>query len=232
MYQITPIVKNSTDQEICASVVDYIISNQLSAGDMLPNERDFASHLNVSRSSLRLALKRLSEANLVKTVHGKGTMFCGSLNEMRNLMSGLNISISIPNNLKFKHLIEVRSICESAFTAIAASRAGDEDIASLVESFDMLSYHLEKNDAMAYQVEDINFHKRVARAAKNPFLSEISNYYLTAMIDVKSTVERAATAHEHHRQILEAIKDHDPVRAEEIASVHVAFCRGNAEYEL
>ncbi|KKI91731.1 hypothetical protein WQ54_12910 [Bacillus sp. SA1-12] len=51
----------------------YIAENQLSYGDKIPSEREFADRLKVGRSSVREALRALELLGMIETRRGEGT---------------------------------------------------------------------------------------------------------------------------------------------------------------
>lgn len=229
MNQIVPVEKSSTEHEICDSIITYIISNQLSAGDFLPNERDFSKMLQVSRTSLRDALKHLALAGIITTIHGRGSIYSGTSETISAYYHDAPISVMLPNNIEFKSIIEVRSVVEPAITSIAASRATSDDIAALEVSLKRLESLLAADNPSEYQIEDVNFHILIAGASKNAFFSQIGRIYLTAMLHLKSSNERMHIAHAHHISIFEAIASGDTEKAALLSTEHVNFCSTNSE---
>lgn len=229
MSQVVPIEKSSTEHEICDSIITYIISNQLSEGDFLPNERDFSAMLRVSRTSLREALKHLSFAGIITTIHGKGSMYSGSSETISAFYHDAPISIMLPSDVEFKSMIEVREVVEPAVTALAASRATSDDISALENSLKRLEFFLNADDPSGYQIEDVNFHILIANASKNSFFSQIGRIYLTSMLHLKSSNERMEVVHTHHINILDAIISGDSQKAGALSAEHVDFCRRNSE---
>ncbi|MFW6026859.1 MAG: GntR family transcriptional regulator [Candidatus Woesearchaeota archaeon] len=59
-------------------IKDQINNDQLSAGDLLPSERELAEHFNVSRPTIRQALKELAHEGLLSRQKGKGTFVAES----------------------------------------------------------------------------------------------------------------------------------------------------------
>ena len=54
------------------AVVELIARDELKAGDRLPSEAELSAMFNISRPTLREALKRLEQDGLILTVHGRG----------------------------------------------------------------------------------------------------------------------------------------------------------------
>src|SRR6516165_2450002 len=65
--------KNKVHEEV-AKQIERLILNKLSPGDKLPGERELAELLQVSRSSIRDAIRRLELIGLVQPRQGAGTV--------------------------------------------------------------------------------------------------------------------------------------------------------------
>ncbi|MBO1514238.1 FadR/GntR family transcriptional regulator [Metabacillus bambusae] len=59
--------------EILRHIRAYIVEKQLSYGDKIPSEREFAEKLKVGRSSVREALRALELLGMIETRRGEGT---------------------------------------------------------------------------------------------------------------------------------------------------------------
>jgi GntR family transcriptional regulator, transcriptional repressor for pyruvate dehydrogenase complex len=59
--------------EILGHIRAYIVDKQLSYGDKIPSEREFAEKLKVGRSSVREALRALELLGMIETRRGEGT---------------------------------------------------------------------------------------------------------------------------------------------------------------
>ncbi len=68
-------------EAVVSEIIKYIKSNNLKNGDRIPTEREMSYLLNVSRNSIREALKIL-EANYIITIkHGSG-IYVNSFNSL------------------------------------------------------------------------------------------------------------------------------------------------------
>lgn len=64
--------------QLAAALEHEIISGRWEAGARLPSEKDFCSHFEVSRTTLRQALGRLEQEGLVSRQKGRGTFVTGA----------------------------------------------------------------------------------------------------------------------------------------------------------
>ena len=67
-----PIQRESIAELVVRRILDMVKAGVLKAGDALPPERDLAASLNVSRASVREALRGLAVLGVVKTRQGGG----------------------------------------------------------------------------------------------------------------------------------------------------------------
>jgi len=107
-------------------IILYIRENRLSEGDRLPVETELMERLNVSRSTVREAIRTLSSRNIVTVRRGSGTFVSNSVVEDP---FGLNF---VKNPLKLvSDLLELRMMLEPPIAAICAERATDNEIHEL-----------------------------------------------------------------------------------------------------
>ena len=67
-----PIVRESLAEMVVRRILDMVRTGVLKAGDQLPPERDLALSLNVSRPSVREAMRGLTVLGVVRTRQGGG----------------------------------------------------------------------------------------------------------------------------------------------------------------
>src|SRR4051794_1405788 len=65
--------RDALPDQIAARLIALITERRLQAGDRLPPERELATTMGVSRSSLREALRALAMLGLTEMRHGAGT---------------------------------------------------------------------------------------------------------------------------------------------------------------
>jgi len=209
-----------TDAAI-VKIRDLIGEGQMAPGERLPPEQELASMLGISRSSLREAVKALSQAKVLDVRRGDGT-YVTSL-EPELLLSGMSFVVDLMQDSTLVEVFEVRKLLEPAATALAAQRITDDQVASLRESLaTMRSAH----DPEELVLSDIQFHSQITAATGNSslcsILAAISTRALRARIWRASLSGVKTMTLAQHSLILDALADRDSVLARSAATIHVS----------
>jgi DNA-binding GntR family transcriptional regulator len=186
---------------------ELIVSLALPPGSIL-NERELMRELGLGRTPVREALRTLAREQLVEVYPRRG-IFVSSV-DVRDL-AGLS---------------EVRLALESAGAGLAALRATAEDRERCTELLDELERAANGHDERALIELDQRIHRHVYSCTHNAFLARtLEEYYvLTLRIWVLALdrVARLEYAVREHRELLRAIRDGDPHKAEDVMRRHVA----------
>jgi len=216
-------------EEIVQDILSMIKEGKLSPGDRLPPERQLAATLNVSRPSLREALRALSIMNVVNIIQGGG-IFVTSL-EPERLFEHLEFIFSLDDST-FLQLFEARKVVESGFAEMAAQRAQDDDIQELET---LLSQAAEAvDDPDTFLRIDYELHNKIAQIAHNPILDRLmSGVARLGRASRSRTGEVAAVRHQaakDHKAIVAAIAAHDPSAAREAMLRHLSHVEASLEH--
>ena len=212
--------KNAISEEIAARLLTLIQQGELSPGSKLPPERELAEMMQVSRPSLREALRALSMMNVIEIRQGDGT-YVSSL-EPDILVEHLDFVFSINGSTIFE-LFEARRIVEVGLAAVAAQRITDEEIdkleACLVRSTETVE------DPPAFMITDIELHELIIEAARNSFLKRFmtSIYHLSRAsrmrtMEIPGIREQAM---QDHNLIVQALKARAPEQARQAMLKHL-----------
>ena len=183
--------------------------------------------LGVSRPSVREAIMVLEAMGFLESRQGGGT-FVKALTE-GSIMDPLAKLIEKRDPAILHSLVEVRMGLESWSAYLAAQRADEKDIAELRR----LYYVMEKQAARGgWDPEvDAEFHYAITSASHNSLqmhvLDSIHSLFHTT-IQVALTEFYQQEGHvklllTQHREVMEAIADHDPERAREKMLVHLTM---------
>ena len=209
---VKPIARIPVAEQVAQQLLGLIQSGNLKAGQQLPPERELAVTLDVSRPSLREALRALSLLGVVKIRQGGG-VFVSAL-DPESLLGPLHFFISL-DDYNLDALFEARIIIEGAITKLATPRIGDDQIALLEEMVadedDLLS------DPQKFIDADIKFHQIIFSAADNSLLVRVAT-----SLHVLGRASREITGHvpgvlkeslKDHKKILMALKSRDADKA-------------------
>jgi GntR family transcriptional repressor for pyruvate dehydrogenase complex len=204
-----------------------IIRGELRAGSRLPVEKDLATALGVSRSSLREGVRALAVLGVLETRQGDGT-YVTSL-DASLLLAPLGFLVDLQSPDESENLASVRRVLETEAAARAALRFTDHDLreatATLASIDDVVDDPSAAGDDVIMNV-DIAFHRIVARASGNPALEALIEAFANRTI--RTRMWRAITeqgvvprTHREHRDILRAIASGDPDRARLAMALHL-----------
>lgn len=153
-------------EQIAAHIKQSILDGKLVPGDKLPSEKELSEIFQVSRPTLRDAIKQLAASNLIETRAGAGGghfVTQVSYEEMTNNFGDF-ISLSLGlKGISLDEVAEIRRIIEIEATILAAERRTDEDVEKLKNILSRMDDSLESS----YFELDFDFHKQVAIASKN-----------------------------------------------------------------
>ena len=183
-------------EKVSEQIVQLISDRKLKAGEKLPNEFEMAEQLNV----------------------GRGTF----VSETPGLMDDpLGFAFMEDKKSLALDICEVRMMIEPEIAALAALRATREQ----VEKIEEYAKEVEElfNQGKPYLEKDILFHAEIARATGNQVttnLMPVIQSGISLFIDVTdySIANKTIVT---HREVLEAIKRHDPEGASEAMKRHI-----------
>ena len=217
-FDFEVIRKNKVYEEV-AKQIERLIIKKLKPGDKLPSERELAEMLQVSRSSIRDAIRGLELVGLVEPRQGAGTIVRepsqSSLNPFGNALERRQELVG--------ELIDFRKMLEPPLAARAATNATPEEISEMEE---ILQRQEDKqNRGEAAIAEDAEFHYSVALASGNSVVLKVLDILMDLLRDTRERslqVEgRAQKSLAGHRRILAAIKRHDAESAKSAMRRHI-----------
>lgn len=139
------------------AIKDYILTSGLKPGDPLPTETQLCEQLQVSRSSVREAVRTLVALDIVEVRHGRGT-FVGQAS-MRPVVESLVFRGLLGSSEGFQGLLEVvelRSTLDHALaTEVVKAWKGHQDH-EIEEVLDAMQERAERGEAFPEQ--DRTFH--------------------------------------------------------------------------
>ncbi len=207
--------------EALASIVrERIMSGELAAGDRIPPETTLAREAQVSRSTVREALRTLEEAGLVARVSPKILVVRAADDDRthREMRGALR-----RGNVTFANLHEALLILEPELTRLATMRAETEEIARLEANLAAQAESL--GDFPAWCRLDQEFHLTIAQMSGNPALvmvrAPIGELLAPLLERCMTSTKLTERALDFHHRILEEIQVRDADAAALMTRKHV-----------
>lgn len=220
---VRPITRRSLADEVREQLAHTIRSGALSPGAQLPREESLCHQFEVSRTSVREAIRDLITLGLVER-RGNRAHVVEHLPEVR--------LDDAERAHRIREVFETRRLIEVQLTEYAAMRATDEQRAEIVDLAERLGEVTTLEDMRTL---DRAFHAVVAAAAGNVLLAELHAKVLDAVFnsprydpllrDAASREDAALILRETkrtHTAIATAIAAADPVAAGVAAATHLA----------
>lgn len=217
--------KSTRAARIVHQVRDYIYTNRLKPGDRLPAEHDLAKQLNVSRSTLREALKGLTANGLLESRPRSGTRVRKFSYEqvVEPLVAHFYLS-----ELTIREVLEARAALELAGINHVVQRATPEQIEGLrkIEA----SFEASTGGPVSHHEWDLKLHEALLAASGNRILASMVGL-LRAFFDHPALkedsvitrhldeAELAMTTNEH-RLVIEAVAARDVELANRVMREH------------
>jgi GntR family transcriptional repressor for pyruvate dehydrogenase complex len=225
-----PVKQRRAFEDIIVQVENAILEGRLKVGDRLPPERELAEIFNVSRASVREALRVLEAFGVLSARRGTGAE-SGSIVSAQNEspLSGLLRLYASLLQLPITDLLDVREALEMLTARQAAERASAEDIERLGEIIESMRRLKTPEEFLAVDTE---FHLTLARASGNAvaplILGAVRDAIARQMLQAFQALEEAgrwnaerAFLVKEHSQLVQSIAAHDPEAAARAFSHHV-----------
>lgn len=208
----------SLSQQVCEEILELItIKKQFKVGDKLPNENELSKILNVSRTTLREAIKMLVSQDIVEIKRGKGTFV--KSDEIDNFTLG-NLNNKDSDLID---LLEMRLVVEPMTVYYATKRASEQEIEKILYYGEIVEEKIEKNEDRT-EAEQL-FHNAIAKASHNSFMKElipiISKAINESVILSKKYEDAIQFTLKDHRMIMDFMKERNAEGAKTAMKLHI-----------
>ena len=183
-----------------------LVEGKIAPGSKL-NERELAERLNVSRTPIREAIRRLAADGLVELIANRGA---------------IAVQLSIDDVI---HTFDVIAELEGYSGELAAKNISDSTLSELEAlQYEMMASYA-RRDLSSYYKLNLRIHRLINQAANNPVLA-------TLFSQVNSRIEalrfrsnqdgvKWEKAVEEHQEMLDALKARDSARMRKVMITHV-----------
>lgn len=209
----------SLRRRVFQKIRDGILKGEYKENEEL-RESTIGKKLGVSRTPVREALRQLELEGLVKIVPNKGAYVTG--------ITGKDV----------KDIYLVRSLLEGLCARWATEHITEEQIEKLEEIVLLSEFHANKNQKeKSGQVVELDgkFHEVLYEASNSRILEHVlSDFHKYVQMARQASVtreHRAEKSIKEHKEILEAIKQKDADKAEQLANEHILKVMQNLNIE-
>jgi DNA-binding FadR family transcriptional regulator len=160
---LSPVERNSIADQVAKKILDLVRTGNLKPGDQFPPERDLAQMLQVSRPSLREAMRGLQILGVVKSRQGGGA-YISSL-DAADLLGPLQFLITL-NKQNVHALYESRVLIDGGIGRMAAEKLSAAEIEGLGAIVEVQRKLI--TDALGFRVSDLEFHRTIVGQRETP----------------------------------------------------------------
>lgn len=195
------------------------IEKRFLPGDKLPNENDLSKELDISRTTLREAIRILVTNGILEIKRGLGTFVRGDisvekLNELNSLSSA---------KVNAKDLYEMRLIFEPEAAYLATLRATDDEIKKIINLGKEIEDKIIKGEDRT-EVEQ-EFHRSIAKATHNEFMNKLMPVIYEAIDKGVVLSEKKEIAIQDtiidHRMIIDFMESRNAEGAKNAMKIHI-----------
>jgi len=205
---------HETDSRLLSQIAyerlkDAIKHANLLSGEPLSEVR-ISKALGISRTPVREAIHQLAQDGLVQVIPGRA------------------VTVAAPSIQEVLDALHVRELLEPELARLVATTLPDQGIKILKESVQQMEIAAEAGDQLAWSKADTVWHETLSNFCPNQLLGQL---VLQARNRVLGTVRAnrmwsyLVKGTEEHKEISQAIFDHDDETAERLTREHLQLVR-------
>lgn len=187
-------------------ILNYIINNNLTAGDEIPSESDLSESLDVGRNVVREALSRLKMLGIIESRKHKG-MILKEPDVMRCFSKVIN-----PYMLSKKTILDLlgfRASLESGISELIIENITDEDI---MELEGIVAKHIYLEDMKLKVEHEIEFHSKLYKITNNQAIIDFQQLVLPLFNFVNIHFEDFKKFNEEIKKTQKLVKHEDLIK--------------------
>ncbi|RLL44823.1 FadR family transcriptional regulator [Oceanobacillus piezotolerans] len=220
-------LSDSIAEEILSMIT---IEKRFIPGDKLPNEIELSAELNISRTTLREAIRILVTNEVLEIKRGRGTYVKTDMNLNQTVKSLHDLSNA---RINAKDLYEMRLIFEPEAAYYATIRASDAELNRILDYGKQIEQKINQGKDRT-DVEQ-KFHKTIAKATHNEFIDKL-------MPVIFQAIDKGVILSQHnesvvkdtlndHKMIMEFMKARNPEGARSAMKIHILRAMKDLEME-
>ncbi len=217
--------RKSLVSTVADALLDRIVAGEFGPGDALPSEAELCDQFDVSRVTVREALRVLTVQGVVRVSSGIGSSV-NPLEHWRSVDAVMRYRSAHGHDDEVAiQLIAVRRMFETEAAALAAERLSDDALAELAACVDEMSAANARGDVGAFVTADLRFHETIMRGSGNVFLGVLFAPITRVLAERRAQTSRIPDiqvhAIEEHRAVLRSLRERDSEAARKAMDNHM-----------
>ena len=211
-------------EKVSNKIRKRILDGEWRVGDKIPNEQILAKEMNVSRTTIREAIKLLISSHILRIERGVGTFVVDVPDSFLESSSDSRCGTST----MLQDICEYRFLLEPIACALAAERASEEDLnkmGEIISEFEMVSTKMRVNSNHGLLIDrlaamEVRFHTLVYKMTNNILFQQVgqtmnSTVFETYMVDhYRHSISTSQLKFvDRHIEIYEGIRNRNPEQA-------------------
>jgi len=221
--------RQSRPVQVAQAIKDFVVAQQLQAGDRLPGEAELIERFGMAKGTIREAMRILEAQGLIKTRTGPGG---GSFvhDVSRERARALLGNYFYFRNLTVADIYQVRRVLEPELAASLAGELPPEVIAELEAlSTAYAEPSRSEEEERDQHVASLRFHAVLAEQADNPLLGFVIDFMVQLLTDITvyrklyapTNTELRTRGCDYHARLITAFKEGDKGAARAIMKAHM-----------
>ncbi len=226
------IVRSGLAKQVSETIRSAILEGRLRVDDRLPSEEELARRFQVSRPTVREALKRLAAQSLIRSRRGPaGGNFIArpDLDGVSKVFTGAATLLVGLGAFDADEMIDARIETETICCRLAAANRQPADLQAMAAEIE-----IQRDEALSdeeFCASDVRFHRALVTASRNGPIRLMMYTVLESFIPITNMLiyrmrerRRAADAHE---RVMRAIETGDGLAAEAVMRLHLEGMRAD-----
>ncbi len=217
-----PVRTRKTFEEVIEQITDAIRAGDLPVGSALPSERAIAIQMEISRPTLREAVKVLADLGVLRVVAGSGGGIFVHSDVVPPALLSKRSELRIG---EVAGVLEARRLLEPRVAQLAAHYGREEDFEALRQVLELEKEATNERDRFTQL--DLRFHMAIARATHNKTIAELVKMLLHNLEIARDMAMRGPHEPEWtidiHERTLRAILGGDPENIETVMGEHLSL---------
>lgn len=224
-FRLSPMQVPKASDVLASTLRERIVNGDFPEGTSLPPERELVAQTQMSRTTVREALRILEVQGFVAIRTGRSGGPIAKRPGGDSVAKSVNLVIR-GQQIRMADLIETREAVEPSCARLAAKYRTEEDLESITKANDAIAASNKSGSLEDFLAANVAWHIAVARASHNELLIGLMVGLSRAIYestDNKGFIDakvRDITVRIHER-ITEAIRDHDEEASVRRMSRHV-----------